>query len=464
MPQKALAQVIASLPSISGAPEPKSPAAFVAYVFVFALGVTGIAVFIAFLIGAFRYFFSAASPGAIQDAKDRMLHAFLGFLVVITSIILLYTINPSLLRLQNPALPAVFIPVPSALKGECRFVSAQWAGTGAPGAEVALVAATDDCKDGETVTFKIFDPSGRPAGTALFAQLSGGQASASWIVPSSATDIGYTFEAAIGAIKILSDPLGGGTGGGGLLSADCANAEKGRAAPATCNAPCHNTVNPSVVNPATGQPYPYTCEDIILRAAKKYGVSPALIAAIMWGECDTGDPACESTAGSCGLMQVNTATLLAATDPAMVACRALVGGAADAAAACATLKTNPDIAVNAGACILREYERDAMRKKSEHNYPGNEIQYIAAAYNGGPGANSPSCNCRPEGEKDPPAGCDPAKSKVCINCASRIPRWVCRQDAPAGTCVANDGYRQTREYAATVANVYAKYASCAQWQ
>ena len=68
-----LAQVVVSLPSISGAPEPKSPAAFVAYTFVFALGVTGIAVLIAFLIGAFRYFFSAASPGGV--AVNTIPHA-----------------------------------------------------------------------------------------------------------------------------------------------------------------------------------------------------------------------------------------------------------------------------------------------------------------------------------------------------------------------------------------------------
>jgi len=58
----------------------------VAYIFLLALSITGIAVLVAFLIGAFRYFASVGNPGAIQDGKDRMAHALLGLAILVLEV------------------------------------------------------------------------------------------------------------------------------------------------------------------------------------------------------------------------------------------------------------------------------------------------------------------------------------------------------------------------------------------
>ncbi|MDO8558642.1 MAG: hypothetical protein Q7S09_05715 [bacterium] len=450
--KSAIAQVITSLPDVTGAPEPTSPASLVAYIFYFAFSIVGIAVFIAFLIGAIRYFFSAGNPAVVSDAKDRMLHAFLGLAVFLFSVIFLYTLNPDFLKLRNPGSGGLGSPSqgPAGAPGDsCRFISAQWAGTAVPGAEVGLVVVTEDCDDGIPVAFRIVE-----TGMALSGTVLGNEASSTWIIPLASTETSYFFEATSGEEKIISDALevGQNAGAPGPFSEACLNTAKGDALPSSCVLPCAGTV--------TSPNFTYTCDEAIERAASKFGIPRALIVAIMRKECPGGNLDCTTPDGGCGLMGVNPQILF---DPAseFKACQYLFGsGASDITQACPIMVSNPDIAIAVGACILEIDMRSAERFKSENNYPPGEIQYTAAAYYGGVGVNAPSCSCRNSGSDALPAGCTQSTSTICGNCSTTIPRWMCPFDSSSlGACQANTSYTETRKYAATIDSYFAFYTS-----
>jgi hypothetical protein len=453
----ALAQAITSLPVISGAPAPRSPAALVAYVFIFAFAITGLAVMIAFLIGAFRYFFATGRPGAVADAKDRMIHAFLGLLVLLCSVIILYSINPSLLQLRNPVLPGVVMQTAVKIAGVCGVSSAQWTGgtSAKPGSQVGLAAITEYCANSSGIKFTIFNSLGARI-TEIASTIQNNSASVLWNIPQDALGSRYYFEASVGTSKEVSEYLTI-QEQGSLLKYECAaNTAKGDPLPASCGAPCENTVNTHTMNPATNTYYPYECKDLILTAASQFQVSPALIVAVMKKECPSGSPNCTSPKGACGLMQVMPSTIFSSDD-----CRPLMGSNATQDQACQIMSANPQIAVNIGACLLGVSSISAASYKSNYNYASNEIQYAAAAFNGGTGVNAPSCNCRNSGDRTPP-GCEGVK--VCKECNSFIPKWLCPFDSIGDLCPANTGYDETRNYAATVDAFFTYYSACPQWQ
>ncbi len=77
------------------------PAGWIRYIFFFALGVVGLAA-----IGSFIYagivWMTASSEEKTKDALDRIKGAVIGIVVVVGSVLLLQTINPDLIRLENP--------------------------------------------------------------------------------------------------------------------------------------------------------------------------------------------------------------------------------------------------------------------------------------------------------------------------------------------------------------------------
>src|SRR3989338_10520488 len=280
MIHSALAQVITSLPSVSGAPSPKSPAAFVAYIFIFALALTGLAVLIAFLVGALRYFAAAGNPSAVSDAKSRMQHALLGLAVVVFSVITLFTINPGLLQLKNPGINVdLSVPKTGGSPPSCTLTLAQWAGDRLPGSTVGMVVVGANCLDGTSAVFTVQGASGGVQ-TNISAVFQAGQADATWTVPVGSDGKDFYFDAVSGSEQIRSDALHVGGGAAVPLGQECTNTASSGQAPATCDAPCTNTVNPSTINPATGVPYADTCENYIRASAGVYQVSSALIVAI----------------------------------------------------------------------------------------------------------------------------------------------------------------------------------------
>jgi len=453
----AFAQVFASLPEIAGAPEPTSPASLVAYIFLLALSITGIAVLVAFLIGAFRYFASVGNAGAIQDGKDRMAHALLGLAILVFSVILLYTINPDFLKLRDPALVRIDLPeITEALPEDCSFLTAQWAGNAIPGGDVGLVVATQVCENGGVVTFRIFEDGGGLRAT-LTSTILGNAASGEWTIPQNAAGIDFYFEATMDSKRIVSGFLATGSDptAADPFPGECKNPEVGNPAPSSCEAPCESTVN--------------SCALFIDKAATKFSVPAALIVAVMQEECPSGNPACIDASGGCGLMQVNPTLLFnppEGFEAEFIACQQLLGeGASDIDQACSIMTENPNIAIEVGACILEIDARWAARFKSRYNYPANEIQYTAAAYNSDISANQPSCNCRNSGDSQLPEGCTTETSRVCQNCFTTVPRWLCGFDSPnPDTCTVNTEFSPTQAYAATIKNYYTHYRNCPRWK
>jgi len=76
------------------------------YIFLFALGVVGIVGLLAIIIGAFGYLTAVGNPQKATAAKDKIISALLGLLLLLGSYLLLNIINPDLLKLKVEA-PAI---------------------------------------------------------------------------------------------------------------------------------------------------------------------------------------------------------------------------------------------------------------------------------------------------------------------------------------------------------------------
>jgi hypothetical protein len=74
---------------------------YIVAIFNFALMIIGLICFGALLYGGFRYLTSAGKPAALADAKDQIFSALLGLIILLSSWLILNTINPELLIL-NP--------------------------------------------------------------------------------------------------------------------------------------------------------------------------------------------------------------------------------------------------------------------------------------------------------------------------------------------------------------------------
>jgi len=83
---------------------------FIKYIYLFALGIVGIVGLLAIIIAAFDYVTSAGNPQKASGAKDKIISALLGLLLLLGSWVLLNLINPDLLKLKLEA-PAVTVDI-----------------------------------------------------------------------------------------------------------------------------------------------------------------------------------------------------------------------------------------------------------------------------------------------------------------------------------------------------------------
>ena len=83
---------------------------YVKYIFRFSVIIAGLVAFGALIYGGFSYLTSTGSPAKIADAKDRILSAFLGLIILLCSYLILYTINPQLVQFQLDELEKIEIP------------------------------------------------------------------------------------------------------------------------------------------------------------------------------------------------------------------------------------------------------------------------------------------------------------------------------------------------------------------
>jgi hypothetical protein len=76
---------------------------YVKYIFTFVVAISGLVVFGSMIYAGFRYATSAGNPTTITDAKDRIISAIIGMIVILSSYLLLNTVNPQLVVI-NPIL------------------------------------------------------------------------------------------------------------------------------------------------------------------------------------------------------------------------------------------------------------------------------------------------------------------------------------------------------------------------
>jgi hypothetical protein len=86
---------------------------YVKYIFNFAIGIVALLAFGVLLLGGFRYITSAGNPAATSDARGQMLAGVLGMIILLSSYIILTTINPQLVVIEVKEVAAVGVrPTP----------------------------------------------------------------------------------------------------------------------------------------------------------------------------------------------------------------------------------------------------------------------------------------------------------------------------------------------------------------
>lgn len=83
-----------------GTPDPQKVTEFLGQLFVFLLGLVGVSAFFMISWGGFQYATSAANPGAISAAKEKIWGALFGLALAAGSVIVLQTINPDLIKFK----------------------------------------------------------------------------------------------------------------------------------------------------------------------------------------------------------------------------------------------------------------------------------------------------------------------------------------------------------------------------
>lgn len=82
---------------------------YVKYIFNFAIWIVGFLAFGALIYGGARYVTSAGNPAALEDARDQIFSGILGLIILLSSYIILTTINPQLVIFEVKELEAVTV-------------------------------------------------------------------------------------------------------------------------------------------------------------------------------------------------------------------------------------------------------------------------------------------------------------------------------------------------------------------
>jgi hypothetical protein len=99
------AQTQISLSSPIG--DAKSPAEMVGNLYKFSLLIAGASAFAVMIYGAILYTASAGNSSKQQDAREWIMGAIWGVILLLSAYLILYTINPNLVNLVNPALEKI---------------------------------------------------------------------------------------------------------------------------------------------------------------------------------------------------------------------------------------------------------------------------------------------------------------------------------------------------------------------
>lgn len=77
---------------------------YIEYIFKLSLMIAGLVSFGALVYGGFGYMTSAGNPSKMDDAKQKIISAILGLIILLSSYLILITINPQLIVLQMPGI------------------------------------------------------------------------------------------------------------------------------------------------------------------------------------------------------------------------------------------------------------------------------------------------------------------------------------------------------------------------
>lgn len=109
--------LLESLPG-TGATGPLSSSvtlsAYLQWLFAFAISIAGVAAVMVIAISGISYMISYGNPGKMESAKERITQALLGLLLAVSAWLILYTINPDLVKtgLTIPDIVAPAAPPP----------------------------------------------------------------------------------------------------------------------------------------------------------------------------------------------------------------------------------------------------------------------------------------------------------------------------------------------------------------
>ena len=80
---------------------------YIRYIYYFTITFIGVIVLGVLIVGGIRFLTSAGNPEQMQDAKQQMIYAFIGLVIILGATIALNEINPQLLTLEPPTLRAM---------------------------------------------------------------------------------------------------------------------------------------------------------------------------------------------------------------------------------------------------------------------------------------------------------------------------------------------------------------------
>lgn len=423
------------LPIINGLGPGTSPASFINYAVIFAFAFVGASALIALAVGGVKYLAAAGNRGNAEKAKETIFAALLGLLLVIAAIAMLYTINPDFVRLRNPAIPLVKIPLvapPQPVVTEnCTLLEASWSSAYACRNEitgrydeVTMTVKGVNCV-GWRASLNITASDGSQAASPILLNFDNSNIiSGSWRPTKTGT---YAFSVAAGsgnaATRVSSGALT-------VTDGPCISSQQ----PTNCGDParvCSKSTCPSLGDtqwlaliPQTAAQYPISGAD-----------TAKFLEAIMHIE-SAGKINQKSSAGACGLMQFLPPTARqfgpmcgknfnGMTDDDV--CNWLRG---------LDLTTPQSTVAQTTFCMTSQYA-SAISNGSCY---GGQIRDMAAGYNGGGG-------CDPSASNDNAL----ATSVSCAgtaDCSNRPTlRYECLWNNEAHT-VCNTTFNQTRDYVA----------------
>ncbi len=79
----------------------------IAWFYYFVVATSGLFAFFGLVMGGFRWLSSAGNPSGIAEAKDQIVAAILGLVLILASYVLLQIINPELTTLSLPSLKTI---------------------------------------------------------------------------------------------------------------------------------------------------------------------------------------------------------------------------------------------------------------------------------------------------------------------------------------------------------------------